>query len=41
MDFRMPEAMKEPKALLSKIPLARYAVLSDNSLRLYHFDKRN
>jgi hypothetical protein len=38
---RIPEAMREPKALLRRIPLDSKAVRWDNSFRLYHFERRN
>jgi hypothetical protein len=38
---RIPEAMSEPKALLSMLPHVRAAVRKPSSLRLYHFERRN
>jgi len=36
----MPDAIKEPKALLIRLPHERSAVLWPSSLLLYHFDRR-
>lgn len=38
---RMPEAIREPKALLIRLPQERTAVRTPSSDRLYHFDNRN
>ncbi len=37
---RIPEAMREPKALLIKLPQERSAVRTPSSLRVYHFERR-
>jgi signal recognition particle subunit SEC65 len=41
MRSRIAEAMRDPNALLRRMPHERRAVLSDNSCRLYHFEMRN
>jgi hypothetical protein len=41
MELRIAEAMRDPNALLRRMPHERRAVLSDNSFRLYHFEMRN
>ena len=41
MPSRIPEAMSDPKALLSKLPQKRMAVRKPSSLCLYHFERKN